>query len=171
MWAQIYPVGSTSGPKDKFTDLALDAQYQFVGTKHLFSIATTWVHEKQDWDASFPLGNTANPSDKLMTFRINANYYYRAAWGTVGGNAAYFNTYGDRDTGLYAPAALTGSATGSPDSKGFILQANCVLREQYKFVLQYTFYNEFNGATTNYDGSGRNASDNNTLYLLAWLMF
>jgi hypothetical protein len=32
-------------------------------------------------------------------------------------------------------------------------------------------YTKFNGARNNYDGSGRNASDNNTLYLLAWLVF
>ena len=31
--------------------------------------------------------------------------------------------------------------------------------------LQFTFYNEFNGAGTNYDGNGRNASDNNSVYL------
>ena len=32
-------------------------------------------------------------------------------------------------------------------------------------------YNEFNGAHSDYDGFGRDASDNNTLYFLAWLMF
>jgi len=37
-----------------------------------------------------------------------------------------------------------------------------------QFAIQYTFYGMFNGARRNYDGSGRHASDNNTLYLLAW---
>jgi len=32
-------------------------------------------------------------------------------------------------------------------------------------------YDKFNGAKTNYDGAGRNASDNNTLYLLLWLIY
>jgi hypothetical protein len=32
-------------------------------------------------------------------------------------------------------------------------------------------YDRFNGAGHNYDGFGRNASDNNTLFLLAWLDF
>ena len=40
-----------------------------------------------------------------------------------------------------------------------------------KFVVQYTIYNEFNGASHNYDGSGRNASHNNTLYVAAWFAF
>jgi hypothetical protein len=171
MFAKIYPGGGSSGPADKFTDIALDAQYQYVGLKHLFSVATTWIHEKQDLDASFPLGISANQSDKLNTFRINANYHYRSPWGTLGGNLAYFSTTGNMDTGLYAPGGVTGSLTGSPDSRGFIVQADYVWRDQYKFALQYTIYDKFNGAVTNYDGSGRNASDNNTFYLLAWLMF
>jgi hypothetical protein len=169
--AKIFPGGAGNGPSDKFLDTALDAQYQFIGTKHLFSVATTWIHEKQDWDASFPMGLAANSSDKLNTFRINANYHYRSPWGTLGGTAAYFSTTGDSDTGLYSPASVTGSATGSPDSSGFILQADYVFRDQYKLALQYTLYDKFNGARTNYDGAGRDASDNNTLYLLLWLMF
>jgi len=35
--------------------------------------------------------------------------------------------------------------------------------------LQYTVYTRYDGATTNYDGTGRNASDNNTLYLFVWM--
>ncbi len=34
---------------------------------------------------------------------------------------------------------------------------------------QYTVYTKYDGATTNYDGTGRNASDNNTLYLFVWM--
>ncbi len=40
-----------------------------------------------------------------------------------------------------------------------------------KSSLQYTIYNKFNGAHSDYDGFGRNASDNNTLYFLIWLAF
>jgi hypothetical protein len=34
--------------------------------------------------------------------------------------------------------------------------------------LPYTLYDKFDGASSNYDGSGRNASDNNTLYFFIW---
>jgi hypothetical protein len=34
--------------------------------------------------------------------------------------------------------------------------------------LQYTGYTKFNGAKNNYDGLGRDASDNNTLFAFAW---
>jgi hypothetical protein len=40
-----------------------------------------------------------------------------------------------------------------------------------KLQLQYVSYDKFNGSKQNYDGSGRNATDNNTLYLLGWLLF
>jgi hypothetical protein len=35
--------------------------------------------------------------------------------------------------------------------------------------LQYTGYLRFNGGGANYDGSGRAASDNNSLFLFVWL--
>jgi hypothetical protein len=40
-----------------------------------------------------------------------------------------------------------------------------------KLSLQYTHYSKFNGGSTNYDGFGRNASDNDTLYLLLWFAY
>jgi hypothetical protein len=40
-----------------------------------------------------------------------------------------------------------------------------------RLALQYTGYTRFNGGSTNYDGFGRNASNNNTLYLLGWVAF
>jgi hypothetical protein len=33
---------------------------------------------------------------------------------------------------------------------------------------QYWAYNRFNGASSNYDGFGRNARDNNTLFVYVW---
>ena len=40
-----------------------------------------------------------------------------------------------------------------------------------KLGLQYTAFLNFNGASSNYDGAGRNASDNNLLFLYLWLAF
>jgi len=36
---------------------------------------------------------------------------------------------------------------------------------------QYVIYSKFNGASNNYDGAGRSASDNNTLYLALWFLW
>ncbi len=40
-----------------------------------------------------------------------------------------------------------------------------------KVGLQYIYYTQFDGGTTNYDGNGHNASDNNTIYAFVWLAF
>jgi hypothetical protein len=171
LYARVHPDGMTGGSTDKFTDLALDAQYQYIASAHLFSIRGTWIHEKQDWDESYDLGATANRNSTLDLFKVNANYFYRSHYGTFGGSVGYFFIDGDTDVLLYAPDPVDGSRTGSPDSNGFIVEADYVFREKYKFSMQYTAYNEFNGSSSNYDGSGRDASDNNTFYALAWLMF
>ena len=42
--------------------------------------------------------------------------------------------------------------------------------EKIKISLQYTIYNKFNGAQSIYDGAFRNASDNNTFYMVIWFM-
>lgn len=169
--ADVYPGGDNSGPTNRFTDYAFDVQYQYISNPHLVTLETTWIHENQDWDAGHPSGRTSNASDTLESYKVNANYYYRSHYGTFGGTLAYFSTTGDSDPLLYGPDPIDGSRTGSPDSKGFIIQADYVFKKKYKFSLQYTAYTKFNGASSDYDGFGRDASDNNTLYLLAWLMF
>jgi hypothetical protein len=192
MQADIFPSGNRSGPADRFTDIAFDAQYQYMGTiqaehmqehmqmdgahkaeagKHIITAHATWIHENQDWKASFPLGNTANPSDFLNTFRMNLNYYYRSHLGDIGGSTGYFSTTGKTDQLLYSSRPVDGSRTGSPNSNGFILETDYRPWEMTKISLQYVIYNKFNGAHSNYDGFGRNASDNNTLYALFWIMF
>ena len=177
LYSKIFPEGRTSGPSDKFTDTALDAQYQYVGKKHLFSAHALLIHEDQDWDASFRLGNTAKTSGHLNTFRIHGHYYYRSPIGDFGWSTGYFSTTGNKDAVLYAPDPGDGSRTGRPDTNGFILELDYLpLGEKRTFFspkvsLQYTVYNKFNGAHSNYDGFGRDASDNNTLFFLLWFMF
>jgi hypothetical protein len=40
-----------------------------------------------------------------------------------------------------------------------------------RLAAQYTRYLSFNGSGTNYDGAGRNAGDNNSVYLLVGVIF
>jgi hypothetical protein len=171
LYALVHPDGKTGGTSDEFTDLALDAEYQFIASPHLFSIQGSYIHEKQNWDGSYKLGAVENRNSTLRVYKANASYYYRSSYGTFGGSLAYFLTDGDSDSVLYAPDPVDGSRTGSPDSSGFILEGDYIFWDKYKFSLQYTAYDKFNGSSSNYDGSGRDASDNNTFYALLWLMF
>jgi hypothetical protein len=166
----------TRGPIDRFTDTAFDAQYQFLGKKHIFTVQSTFIHEDQRLNATYAQGGSDNNANWLDTFRINLNYYYRSPWGTMGGTAAYFSTWGSRDFGIYAPDPGDGSRTGKPNSDGFVLEADYLPWKYTKITIQYTLYNRFNGARFNYDGNPmdfpnrRNATDNNTLYILIWQM-
>jgi hypothetical protein len=167
MYVKMFPSGAT-GPSDSFMDYALDAQYQYIGDPHVFTAHTTWIYEKQTLDASFPAGLASYSSDTLQTFRIDGIYYYKRK---IGGSLGYFNTWGDTDPLRYAPTAVTGSVTGSPDSSGFIVELDYLPWQNTKFIVQYTYYDQFNGGRSNYDGAGRRATDNNTLYVAAWIMF
>jgi len=161
-------------PTDRFSDYALDAQYQYLTLPHAFTAQAAWIYEKQNWRTSFPSGGIgagptpANPSDHLTTFKAKASYMYERKYGATVG---YFSTTGNADAGLYAPAPVTGSANGYPDSRGVIFELDYLPHPQVKLALQYTWFLKFNGAHTNYDGNGRNAMDNNTVYLLAWFAF
>ena len=66
---------------------------------------------------------------------------------------------------------MTTSANGSPNTTGWILEADYLPWLNVKLSVQYTGYTKFNGGGANYDGYGRKASDNNTLYVAAWLAY
>ncbi|KVD82998.1 cytochrome C [Burkholderia sp. ABCPW 14] len=173
--ADVYPDNTMPAtPTDRFTDIALDAQYQYLTLSHAFTTQLTFIHEKQNWSASFPSGGIgagptpANPTDHLNTFKAKASYYYQRKYGAT---LAYFSTTGDTDAGLYGATPVTGSANGSPDTRGIIAELDYLPHPQVKLSLQYTWFLKFNGGRFNYDGNGRNASDNNTLYFLAWFVF
>jgi len=167
---QIFPADQNRGTTDRFADIALDAQYQFIGKKHLFTAQTIWIHEAQRRDASLAQKASSNNRDWLDTYKINLNYYYRTAnWGTFGGTVAYFDTWGSKDKLLYVTGTPgDNSRTGKPNSNGFILEGSYSPLKYTKITIQYTIFNRFNGSGSNYDGFGRNASDNNTLFLAIW---
>ena len=167
--AKITPTGQAVGSSsDRFNDVALDSQYQFIGDEHIVSLQGTYIKERQSLDATFALGDSENQSNDLKTLRLGGSYYLRRTYGAALG---YFSTTGSSDAIRYAPAATVGFANNSPNSNGWIAELNYLPWQNVKLALQYIAYQKFNGAKSDYDGSGRNASDNDTLYLLAWINF
>ena len=176
---RLYPGANAgvplSGPVDRFNDVAEDFQYQFAADEHQLTLAGTHIHESMTLDASV-LGGT-NPKNSLSTTRLWATYYYRRK---LGGTLAYFSTTGTADPTLYPAAAslpngnpvgVVTSANGSPDTRGWMAEVNYLPWLNVKISAQYTAYNKFNGGGSNYDGFGRNASDNNSFYLLLWFAY
>lgn len=169
--AKLYPGGGVAlaGSTNKYRDWALDTQYQYIGDNHIFSATATWIDEKQTLDATWGAGASSNASNNLKTFRVGGSYLYQRKYGAALG---YFRTTGSADALLYpAGAPVVGFANGSPNSNGWTGELDWLPYENTKLALQYTGYNKFNGGSSNYDGNGRNASDNNTTYVLFWFNY
>ena len=167
---------SLSGPVNEFRDFAEDFQYQWISDAHLVTVAGTHIQEKMTLNASYdPVAGAQNLRNDLSTTRLWATYYYHRRYGATLG---MFSTTGSTDAGLY-PAAdpadvltyAVSSANGKPDTKGWIAELNFMPWLNTRLSLQATQYSKFNGGSNNYDGVGRNASDNNSLYLLAWFNY
>ena len=100
---------------------------------------------------------------------------------TYGLTLGLFRSWGTRDPLLYAPAGDGGSRNGRPDTSGYVLQADWTPfgkedswhapYANLRLGVQYTGYFKFNGASHNYNGSGRDASDNNTVFAFAAVAF
>jgi hypothetical protein len=170
---------SATSQTNRFTDYGVDGTYQFVaGGPHSIDAHVSWIHEHRNLDASFATNNSDATSNSLDSVTADVSYAFRQTWvGSVG----VFNTSGSTNHLLFAPGAVFGSASGSPASRGYRLQVECVPFGKLdsfanpwvnlRVGLQYTGYLRFNGGDSNYDGFGRSASDNNTLVLFAWLAF
>ncbi len=170
LWAKLLPGDGAplSGPINGFLDVAGDAQYQYLGDDHILTLHTTLIWEHQSWNASLAAGDTTNAGDTLVTFRVDGTYYYKRL---IGGSLGFFSTTGGSDALLYPQAPVTGSRAGGPGTQAFIVEADYAPWYNTKFLVQYLLYTHFNGAASNYDGAGRDAVDNGSLYVNAWLAF
>ena len=70
---------------------------------------------------------------------------------------------------LYGTDAAGNART--PNSTGYIVELDYLPIQNVRLMFQYTGYNKFDGAKNNYDGNGRNASDNNTAFFNVWVAF
>lgn len=173
MRADFRPMGM-SPLTDRYTDLGVDGQYQYFmpGGVNILELRGSYIREKTDWRATA----TSNPSDTTRFLAVNGSWIYARRYGVTLG---YFQIAGDADCLLYngnpgcagATAPLSASRTGSPNSRGYLVEFDYLPWQNFKLALQYTLYDKFNGATSNYDGNGRSAANNNTLYVNALLAF
>jgi len=165
--ANMYPTG-ISGSTNRYTDTGFDLQVEHSISSINLILHSRWIHENQMLNASYESGDAGNTKSSLNSFKIDGSIYFDRG---LGFTLAYYSTTGSSDMTVYAPAPVTGSQTGKPDSNGYIMQFDCAPWKNIQFSLQYVLNNKFNGTKINYDGSGRNASDNNSIYLLTWINF
>lgn len=162
------------GLKDRFHDLGIDASYQFLGTrKHIGTVNASFLREQQSLDYTVAGGGADNGSQTQYNLNLNAAYYYRNTYGL---SLGAFNSHGSGDATLYPDSRLN-----RPDTAGTVLQLDWTPTGKesyqgpswlnYRLALQYTAFSKFEGASSDYNGAGGKASDNNTLFVYLWSAF
>jgi hypothetical protein len=167
----------TSDPTSvhRFRDIGLDAQYQYLLDPHTVTAQLAWMHDRHRYPAFLanqsmedvdgnPLPDT-NAVDTTNVLRAKLSYVYRAKYG---GSLGFFNQTGSTNSALYDPTRVTGNISGNPAIRGWTSEVFWMPIQYVRIGLQYTGYGTYNGRSHNYDGAGRNASDNNSLFLYLW---
>jgi hypothetical protein len=175
MKADVDPMTGTPGG-DHYTDYAVDGGYEFLGDgTHIATVQAIYTHEDQNLIASAAANGVAGSKYSLDQIRTNVSYWYKNTYGVTFG---WQKTWGPMNPVLFAGG---GSANMKPNSNAFIIEADWVPFGKdtswlapymnLKLGVQYTAYTQFNGGSTNFDGAGANAGDNDTLLVFAWFIF
>jgi hypothetical protein len=164
-------IAGFGGSFDSYTDWAADFQYdrtipQFGGD--ILSIRGSYIRENSSLVATESLGGALGASHHLNTTQANVEYHFG---NRVSALAGVFNIDGTPDEILFPAADVSGSFNNDPRSTGYVANVAWWPVQNIGLTLQYTGYTRFNGAKLNYDGAGRNASANNTVYLNARFVF
>jgi len=165
--------GSSILSQDSYTDWGVDTQIdQTLFRKDVLSFRATYLRENNDLLGLLSQGGpgvlVSQGSHRLNTVLANAEYHFGNKYtGTFG----WFNTTGTSDLALYPSNPVTGNFNGDPRGSGYIANFTYWPWQNLLLSAQYTAYTRFNGAQYNYDGSGRSASANNTVYLDAKIIF
>jgi len=145
-----------TGPKDKYNDKVLDAQYEHPMNANLLVFHASLTKEKQTLDASTPGFNPA-----LRTVKLDGSYHFAneatttlGVWKTTGDEGDYSTTYGYANT------------VGKPDNSGWIGEVSYLPWQNTRLSLQYTAYRKFDNLPV-----GRSASNNNTTFLQGWVVW
>lgn len=159
---------------DRYTDLGVDFNYQYMANpKHIYEFKGSYIREQQQLFASYQAGGLINQNNQLGFFGVNGSYTYDQTYSV---SLGFNHNYGNRNSGLD-----WGLANNKPNSEYFTAEFDYVpfgkktggysSYMNLRFAAQYIAFTRLDGADKNYDGAGRNASDNNVMYFNTWLSF
>ena len=190
---------SDSATLHRTRDLLVDTQYQYLLEPHSWTAQLVYQrsrHRYPDTLSNQPaafvdaFGNAlpnTNARDSSTVLRGKLTYVYRAKYGSsLGLFHAGGSTNTANQTSGYSPDTLSitsdpvaqapsvrvsGNLSGNPATSGGTLEAFWMPLQYVRIGAQYTAYTRFNGASVNYDGFGRNARDNNSLFIYLWAAY
>lgn len=167
----------TSDPTSlhRFTDVGIDSQYQYLLDPHSVTVQLAYMrdrHRVPAFLANLPVEDVngdplpaTNAADTTKVFRVKASYVYEARYGA---SLSFFNQIGSTDSALYDPTRVGGNISSNPAVRGETIEVFLTPVQYVRLGLQLTAYGRYNGAAHNYDGFGRNANDNNSLFFYVW---
>lgn len=184
MRAALWPGRDRStGMTDRFTDIGVDASWIKAIKSGTVTFNARYTHEDQSLDATcllgmddgsipaVPLSQCADNS--LDEVRGDLSYYWHD---TIGVTVGAFDISGKKNAFIYPDFTAH-----RPNSSGVMFQVDGTPfgrsgspfgpRFNMRVGVQYTLYSDFNGSGRNYDGTGRNAGDNDTIRVFTWLAF
>jgi hypothetical protein len=145
---------------DKVRNTGFDAQYQYILDPHTVTLQLARMKTEVTYSDAFNAGPDViipGMNDTTTVTRAKLAYTYQAKYG---GSLSLFNKTGSNNQGL-----------GDPSTRGITYEAFVTPVQNVRIGAQYTSYSTFDGASTNYDGAGRNASDNNSMFLYVWFAY
>jgi hypothetical protein len=182
-----------------YRDWHLDAQYQYLLDPHSITGQIVYARSRHQYPgmlANQPatyvsMTGGALPDTNLLDttnlLRVKLTYVYQARYGaSFGLFNLTSNSNSANQTSGYDPASLTitsdpsaqapstpvgGNLSGNPSARGSTSEAFWMPLQNMRVGAQYTAYSRYNGASSNYDGFARNASDNNSIFLYLWLAY
>jgi hypothetical protein len=169
-------LAAAPGLTDKFTDVAFDAQYQYIGPLHAVTVRANYIIENQKLDATLASRGADKADQWLNSFNVSASYIYDRH---ISFTADYFNIQGSSDAGVYGANRVSRPNT---DGVSFDLAyipypyggPNLWPWLNARVGILYTHFNNYNGSSSNYNADGsplRNAKDNDQVFLYSWIDF
>jgi len=187
MAGNVTPSYVAGAGSNAFQEFNFDTNYSYMmDNNNMFMGMARYTRDNMTLNASQSMGLSTNNQNNLNSMMMMGMWTYKQTYNL---SAMWNYMKGTTDMGLYNGGAtnvadinpISGSANGSPNSNYFMLGADyvpfgkgTVKTDPYtnlRFSLNYYAYTQFNGASNNYDGQGRSATQNNTLYLVGNWMF
>ena len=170
MIANVVPGRDSTFGADHFTDVAMDATYQYMANpKHIFEVKTTYIYEDQNLSASRQAaGDPTTGKTYLDTYRLNLAYTFDQTYGITfaynkidGSHSPVFDDTGNivdqtRPNSQYYTAELVYVPFGKSNDYHYLTNL--------RTSLQYIGYSQANGIN-------RDAQFNNTFMVNGWLAF
>ena len=169
MSADVVPERNTTNGANHFTDVAVDATYQYLANpKHIFEAKTSYIYEDQNLSAS--RAKASDPTTGrtyLATYNLNLAYTYDQTYGLT---FAYKKINGSHSPILEEGVIIDQTRPNSQFYTAELVYVPFGKSNSYSYLmnlrtsLQYIGYSQANGTNTD-------AQFNNTFMVNGWLAF